>query len=636
MKIIIVGGGVAGSEAGTHLGQLAREPLDIVEIESEPARRFGGWGFQRFPEAETTNLALRKMYLGRDPEEILRWIEDPAVQATWPPELRATYAPDRPIPRPLIQRYVTWRRSQVVNPRVTYHPVAGEAMRVALEGDARVSVTLRSGERIEADRLIMASGSIAVKVPAYLEGVRDHERVILDPLTLEGHRRRLAVPNGARVLILGTGLTGEEQANILYRRGHRALSLLSRSGYRHFAYPEDQTNAPLLLDRPPDFLLADTAEEFDRAISGFFARYIAAGHTHEDILAAIRPYWDVLRRQMGGCHEAADTLRRFKRSLAINSIGTTFEVATALHQAESEGALQVLRGHIEAVVEREDGTFAVRYHDDDPATSPRALIFDYIINAVGRTIIRHPIWEQLLADGLAAKHAGIGVRVSETGQLVDASGATSERIWVVGMARAGDHALRHGFLGNTAFNVPQVRAHLYDTIDALLGHPCPHHATRLDEVLFRLSQGGLDARLSNGDETPLIWAVSEGYADIARALLGAGASLDARNDRGNTALIRAACEGRLGLVRALVEAGAALDVQNEDGYTAVVLARRRGHEDIVRALLDAGADWTLGTRHGRTFDDPGHSPRPPVSGQRDPALEARILEAVREASARSA
>ena len=60
------------------------------------------------------------------------------------------------------------------------------------------------------------------------------------------------------------------------------------------------------------------------------------------------------------------------------------------------------------------------------------------------------------------------MRVGETGRMVSKDDAESELVWVVGMARAGDHALRHGFLGNTAFNVPMVRNHIYDTMDDLL------------------------------------------------------------------------------------------------------------------------------------------------------------------------
>ena len=88
MRIVIVGSGVAGSEMGTYLGQQANSPIEVIEIEREPTRRFGGWGFQGFPDGVTTNLALRKMYLGPDKQEILRWVDDPVVRAQWPEGLR--------------------------------------------------------------------------------------------------------------------------------------------------------------------------------------------------------------------------------------------------------------------------------------------------------------------------------------------------------------------------------------------------------------------------------------------------------------------------------------------------------------------------------------------------------------------
>jgi uncharacterized NAD(P)/FAD-binding protein YdhS len=524
-----------------------------------------------------------------------------------------------------MQRYVRWRRQQVRNPLVNYHAVNGEAMRVRLESDG-VSVELRSGEKITADRLLMASGSISVKVPAYLEAFRQHERVIIDPLTLEGHQRRQQIPAGVRVLILGTGLTGEEQASILYQRGHKALAILSRHGLRHFTYYQDQSNRPLILDEAPDFLLADTPEEFDEELTAFYERYLKQGHSHEDILAAIRPHWDEIRAELGGCYNAAGRLKLFRRALAVNSIGTSFEVAQRLEKASSEGSLRVLNGQVEEITER-DGAFIVRY--SDTPTHVQEESFDYIINAVGRNIIRHPIWEDLLKDEIAVKHAGIGVRVSETGQMINAQGEASERIWVVGMARAGDHALRHGFLGNTAFNVPQVRAHLYDTIDAILGDPCPHHTSKINEVIYRVSRDGINARLKLGEETPLVWAVSEGYPEIAVALIKAGANIDACNSKGNSALIRAACEGRLALAQALIDAGAQLDVQNEDGYTALILARRRGHEDIARVLVAAGANQELVSRGGFSFSKPGSSPKPQVCGPRDAELEAQLLALIR-------
>lgn len=634
MRIVIIGSGIAGSEAGTYLGYRARRPLEVIEIECEPARRFGGWGFQRFPLTQTTNLATRKMYLGEDPQEIFRWLEDPDQRAQWPDELQASSIhPDRPLPRALIQRYVMWRREQVDNDLVTYHSITGEAMRVHVEGD-RISVELRTGARIEADRLVMASGSIAVKIPAYLLALQDHDRVIIDPLTIEGHERREEIPTDARVLILGTGLTGEEQVNILYARGCNRLTMLSRQGHRHYTYRQDQNNIPLVLDEPPDFLRAETPEEFDDSLIDFYDHFLQRGHSQEDILAALRPHWDQMRAELGGCYSAADKLRRFRRSLAVNSIGSSFEVTQNLERAEEEGALTGMHGYIRSVTE-EDGEFVVRHASAPDASEVEEARFDYIINAIGRNIIRHPIWETLLEEGIASKHAGIGVRVSHAGQLVDSEDNASDLIWVVGMARAGDHALRHGFLGNTAFNLPQVRSHLYETIDAMLDGPKPEHKNKLAEALYLLEREGIEAKLRVRDESLLVWAVSEGYGDIALALIEAGANVNASNSLGNTPLIRSACTDRLALTRALIEAGADLDRQNADGYSALILASRRGNEEVVEMLLEAGADRSLTTRWGFSFEDPGTSPKSPLTGPRDPTLEAKLLEAIRARAVRT-
>ena len=69
----------------------------------------------------------------------------------------------------------------------------------------------------------------------------------------------------------------------------------------------------------------------------------------------------------------------------------------------------------------------------------------------------------------------------------------------------------------------------------------PHAPAKLVEVLEKLQQcKRLDIRLEERDETPLIWAVSENYHDIAVTLIEAGVDLNARNVDGNTALLRAA------------------------------------------------------------------------------------------------
>lgn len=182
-SVVIIGCGVAGSEAGTFLGQKSKTPLEIIEIESEPQRRFGGWGFQKFP-GESTNLAMRKMYLGENPKDIYEWastVKD------------FDFHPDETFPRALMQEYVRWRRSKTNNDLVSYHTITGEAVKVSLIGEA-IYVEMQDGSVIKGDYLVMASGSISVKVPQYLDPVLNDDKLIIDPLTLEGHERKSLLP----------------------------------------------------------------------------------------------------------------------------------------------------------------------------------------------------------------------------------------------------------------------------------------------------------------------------------------------------------------------------------------------------------------------------------------------------------
>ena len=157
----------------------------------------------------------------------------------------------------------------------------------------------------------------------------------------------------------------------------------------------------------------------------------------------------------------------------------------------------------------------------------------------------------------------------------------------------------------------------------------PHAPAKLVEVLEKLQQcKRLDIRLEERDETPLIWAVSENYHDIAVTLIEAGVDLNARNVDGNTALLRAACEGRAELASVLLRVGAHRDLQNHDGYSALVLAKRRGHREIVDMLLAAGADRSLRTAAGAGFEAPGHSPKVSLRGGRDARLERQVIDAI--------
>jgi ankyrin repeat protein len=90
---------------------------------------------------------------------------------------------------------------------------------------------------------------------------------------------------------------------------------------------------------------------------------------------------------------------------------------------------------------------------------------------------------------------------------------------------------------------------------------------------------------------PLIEAVKKGDVAAVRSLLGNGADPNAAQGDGLTALHLAAQEGRLEIARMLIAAEASLDAKTRiGGYTPLHLAAVAAHADVVGALLQAGAD----------------------------------------------
>ena len=74
--------------------------------------------------------------------------------------------------------------------------------------------------------------------------------------------------------------------------------------------------------------------------------------------------------------------------------------------------------------------------------------------------------------------------------------------------------------------------------------------------------------------------------DKVRALIAAGANVNAKSNRGKTALMNAAEKDGADSVRALIAAGADVNAKNDEGKTALIFAQNR--PDIIRALKTPG------------------------------------------------
>lgn len=111
-----------------------------------------------------------------------------------------------------------------------------------------------------------------------------------------------------------------------------------------------------------------------------------------------------------------------------------------------------------------------------------------------------------------------------------------------------------------------------------------------------------DAGAAEGaDGGALFEAVVRGDLAALRRTIEAGADVDQREPAGgSTPLIAAALFGRPGTAKALIDAGADVDARNNDGSTALITAALMARTEIVQALLDAGAERGIGNNDGAT------------------------------------
>ena len=117
----------------------------------------------------------------------------------------------------------------------------------------------------------------------------------------------------------------------------------------------------------------------------------------------------------------------------------------------------------------------------------------------------------------------------------------------------------------------QSQNHLLEVADAL-----PRFETQKI-----LSLGKLDSR----DLGPALVSAGTGRGtNTVRALLSAGANVNAQDHKGNTALMAAAAYNNVRAVKVLLDAGADRTIKNKNGETALSIASKANYAEVVQLL----------------------------------------------------
>jgi uncharacterized NAD(P)/FAD-binding protein YdhS len=430
-RVAIVGGGAAGALAAVHL---LREPRERGELEIELIDRTGTFGsgvaYGTEDPLHLLNVpAVRMGAIHGHPEHFHEWLaergEPVAEEAFLPRGLFATYIRD------LLAR----AEREAVGARLRRR--GGEVLTIAEQhgpGVAPIELTFTDGERLEADRLILALGPLGggdpVRVPPELKksGV-----YVADPWAagaLDPVRRDRAV------LIVGTGLSMVDVALSLgeTENGPR-IRAVSRHGLVPRRHRRDLTN----LRR---FHIPMESGELEPVVAAVFAqicRVAKQGDDWRDVIDSMRPVSPQLWRSLR-IEDKRRFLTEYQRLWDVHRFRMAPEVADRFEALEASGRLVA---EANAIVSVEPHGRRARVFLRTPGSYDLDTVeVDRVINCSGAgTDLRReapPVLAGLLAAGRArADELGLGLDVAESGALLDAEGLESERIFVVGSLRKG-------------------------------------------------------------------------------------------------------------------------------------------------------------------------------------------------------
>jgi ankyrin repeat protein len=136
------------------------------------------------------------------------------------------------------------------------------------------------------------------------------------------------------------------------------------------------------------------------------------------------------------------------------------------------------------------------------------------------------------------------------------------------------------------------------------------HAGRLDMVKSLIAAG---ADVNATDERgwgALMQAaynadLDRGFADVAQALIDAGANVEAPIGFGIRPLMLAAGYGETAVVETLLRAGADVLARNDGGYTALMMVKQKHYVDVINLLHEAEREAGIGEGSCSAKNAPG-------------------------------
>ncbi len=442
-RVAILGSGFSGVLTAVNLVRLGADPTRLTLVNAgRPAARGVAYGTRR-PE-HLLNVAARNMSAFPDrPDDLLGWLRTRAEFDLVPDnELR-----ERFIPRLVYGDYLRALR---------HHHLAGaqhlEVEAVDVEADG--TVHLADGSRLQAERIVLATGNEAPAELPGAAGLAMHPAWVGNPW-LAWHEK--LPPDTGTIVLLGTGLTTVDAVITLRALGWLGrIHAVSRHGWlpqAHFRGIEYDAFPP-----PGTDLAALGLDRLVALMESHCARLRELGANPAIIVDKLRPHTQRLWQAF-----SADEKRRFVRDHAARWNILRHRIAPEIHaqlaSAQLTGQLQVHAALIEQVTAAGN---RVRVE----LAGGRHLEGDLVLNATGPqtrfSATRSPLLQNLLHRGrITPDELDLGLSIDADHVAIDAGGRRSPHLLALGPLLRGTYW--------ETIAVPELRGQALRVAQTLLG-----------------------------------------------------------------------------------------------------------------------------------------------------------------------
>jgi uncharacterized NAD(P)/FAD-binding protein YdhS len=461
-RVVIIGGGFSGAMTAANIARFGTHPMHVTVVDQGgPVGRGVAYGLRR-PEY-LLNVAARNMSAFPDePDHFVQWLRTRSDFASVPDaELRMRY-----VPRQIYGDYVCEIVLHHLSCPGGMTPVVsdvmiGEAVDVEPAGPS-CHVHLADGSKLEADRVVLATGNEA---PALLPGAE----------SLAGHRSWAPNPwhsweqrlpaEDAGIVILGTGLSTVDVILTLHAVGWTGrIDAVSRHGwfphphFRGIDYPEFP---------PPGVDLASLGLDALRSLVEQHCCALAERDANpamivDKLRSQTQRIWRgfTVEERLDFIHEDAARWNVHRHRIAP-------EIHAVVADAQRSGQLHV---HAAGIEKLEASGDAIAVHLADGETLTGGLVINATGPATRFSATRSVLLQNLLRRGLVTPDTlEMGVRVDPDHTIVTADGERSPWLLALGPLLKGTYW--------ETIAVPELRMQARRLADTLL------HRAPIDEDL---------------------------------------------------------------------------------------------------------------------------------------------------------